>query len=71
MEGTFVRKKYNIWFFACGLGFVGLYIFLNTVDPSATSDSVIFLIIGILIIAVVFIVHISVVIRKKKKAKKA
>lgn len=53
MEGMFLRKKFNIWLFllfACGLFFIGLYIFLNIVDPGATSELLTFLIIGILII---------------------
>jgi len=39
--------------FACGLFFIGLYIFLNIVDPKATSELLTFLIMGILIILVV------------------
>lgn len=53
MEGMFLRKKFNIWLFllfACGLFFIGLYIFLNIVDPGATSERLTFLIMGILII---------------------
>ena len=56
MEGMFFRKKFNIWLFllfACGLFFIGLYIFLNIVDPKATSELLTFLIMGILIILVV------------------
>ena len=56
MEGMFLRKKFNIWLFllfVCGLFFIGLYIFLNIVDPKATSELLTFLIIGILIILVV------------------
>lgn len=56
MEGMFLRKKFNIWLFllfACGLLFIGLYIFLNIVDPVATSELLTFLIMGILIILVV------------------
>ena len=56
MEGMFLRKKFNIWLFllfACGLFFIGLYIFLNIVDPKATSELLTFLIMGILIILVV------------------
>ena len=52
----FLRKKFNIWLFllfACGLFFIGLYIFLNIVDPEATSELLTFLIMGILIILVV------------------
>ena len=52
----FVRKKFNIrlfLLFACGLFFIGLYIFLNIVDPKATSELLTFLIMGILIILVV------------------
>lgn len=56
MEGMFLRKKFNIWLFllfVCGLFFIGLYIFLNIVDPKATSELLTFLIIGILTILVV------------------
>lgn len=56
MEGIFLRKKFNIWLFLlflCGLAFIGMYIFLNIVDPEATSELLTFLIIGILIILVV------------------
>lgn len=56
MEGMFLRKKFNSWLFllfACGLFFVGLYIFLNIVDPGATSELLTFLIMGILIILLV------------------
>lgn len=52
----FLRKKFNIWLFllfACGLFFIALYIFLNIVDPKATSELLTFLIMGILIILVV------------------
>lgn len=52
----FLRKKFNSWLFllfACGLFFIGLYIFLNIVDPEATSELLTFLIMGILIILVV------------------
>ena len=52
----FLRKKFNIWLFllfACGLFFIGLYIFLNIVDPESTSELLTFLIMGILIILVV------------------
>ncbi len=52
----FLRKKYNIWLFllfVCGLFFIGLYIFLNIVDPKATSELLTFLIMGIIIILVV------------------
>lgn len=54
----FLRKKFNIWLFllfACGLLFIGLYIFLNIVDPVATSELLTFLIMGILIILVVIL----------------
>lgn len=56
MEGMFLRKKFNVWLFLlfiCGLFFIGLYIFLNIVDPMATSELLTFLIMGILIILVV------------------
>ena len=56
MEGIFLRKQFNIWLFLlflCGLAFIGMYIFLNIVDPEATSELLTFLIIGILIILVV------------------
>ncbi len=52
----FLRKKFNILLFllfACGLFFIGLYIFLNIVDPGVTSELLTFLIMGILIILVV------------------
>lgn len=55
MEGMFLRKKFNIWLFllfACGLFFIGLYIFLNIVDSEATIELLTFLIMGILIILV-------------------
>lgn len=56
MDGVFLRKKFNGWLFllfVCGLFFIGLYIFLNIVDPKATSELLTFLITGILIILVV------------------
>ena len=56
MEGVFLRKKFNIWLFllfSCGLFFIGLYIFLNIVDPEASSELLTFLIMGIFIILVV------------------
>ena len=56
MDGVFLRKKFNGWLFllfVCGLLFIGLYIFLNIVDPKATSELLTFLIMGILIILVV------------------
>lgn len=56
MEGVFLRKKFNIWLFLlflCGLFLVGLYIFLNVVDPESTSESRTFFIMGILICLVV------------------
>ena len=56
MDGVFLRKKFNTWLFlllVCGLFFIGLYIFLNIVDPTATSELLTFLIMGILIILVV------------------
>lgn len=52
----FLRKKFNVrlfLLFACGLFFIGLYIFLNIVDPEATNEPLTFLIMGILIILVV------------------
>ena len=52
MEGMFLRKKFNIWLFLlflCGLAFIGMYIFLNVVDPEATSELLTFLIVGIMI----------------------
>ena len=51
MEGIFIRKKTNIWLvllLLCGIFFVALYVFLNIVDSEATSELLIFLIIGIL-----------------------
>ena len=56
MEGVFLRKKFNIWLFllfACGLFFIGLYFFINIMDPTATGETRTFLIMGILIILVV------------------
>mgnify|MGYP006991663260 CR=1 FL=1 len=56
MEGMFIRKKFNIWLFLlflCGLAFIGMYIFLNIVDPEATSELLTFLIVGIMICLVV------------------
>ena len=56
MEGLFLRKKFNIWLFilfACGLFFISLYFFFNMTDPVATSETIIFLLMGILIILVV------------------
>jgi hypothetical protein len=56
MDGVFLRKKFNGWLFllfVCGLFFIGLYIFLNIVDPKATCELLTFLIMGILIILVV------------------
>lgn len=56
MEGKFLRKKFNGWLcllFICGLFCIGLYIFLNIVDPLATGELLIFLIYGILIILTV------------------
>ena len=52
MEGMFLRKKFNGWLFLlflCGLFFIGQYIFLNIVAPTATSELLTFLIMGILI----------------------
>ena len=56
MEGVFLRKKFNVWLFllfACGLFFIGLYFFINITDPTATGETLTFLIMGILIILVV------------------
>ena len=56
MEGMFLRKKFNVWLFLlflCGLAFIGMYIFLNIVDPEATSELLTFLIVGIMICLVV------------------
>ena len=56
MEGMFLRKKFNIWLFLlflCGLAFIGMYIFLNIVDPEATSEFLTCLIVGIIICLVV------------------
>ena len=53
MEGMFLRKKFNIWLFmlfACGLFFIGLYIFPNIIDAESTSEPLTFLFTGILII---------------------
>ncbi|MGM9587055.1 MAG: hypothetical protein ACI3VA_06175 [Candidatus Limivicinus sp.] len=51
MDGVFIRKKTNVWnilFLLCGIFFVFLYVFLNIVDPEASSELLIFLISGIL-----------------------
>lgn len=51
MDGVFCRRKPNIWLvllLLCGILFVVLYVFLNVVDPEATSELRIFLILGIL-----------------------
>ena len=56
MEGIFLRKKFNVWLFLlflCGLAFIGMYIFLNIVDPKATSELLTFLIVGIMICLIV------------------
>lgn len=56
MKGIFLRKKFNIWLFllfACGLFFIGLYIFLNIVDSESSGNLPVLLIMGILIILVV------------------
>ena len=56
MEGVFLRKKFNVWLFllfVCGLFFIGLYFFFNITDPTATGETLTFLIMGILIILVV------------------
>lgn len=56
MEGMFLRKKFNgllFLLFVCGLFFISLYIFLNIVDSTATSELLTFLIMGILICLVV------------------
>ena len=56
MEGVFLRKKFNVWIFllfACGLFLIGLYFFFNITDPTATGETLTFLIMGILIILVV------------------
>ena len=52
LEGIFLKKKFNGWFFVlflCGLSFIGLCIFLNIVDSEATSGVLTFLIVGILL----------------------
>lgn len=56
MEGMFLRKKFNIWLFllfVCGLFFIGLYFFLNIADPTASNETLTFLIMGIIICLVV------------------
>ena len=56
MEGMFLRKKFNVLLFllfACGLFLIGLYFFFNITDPTATGETLTFLIMGILIILVV------------------
>ena len=55
MDGVFANKKLNLWLFLlmlCGILFIGMYIFLNVVDPEATSELLIFLIIGVILCAV-------------------
>ena len=50
MDGIFLRKKYNInlyTLFFCGLFFIGMYVFINIVDPLATQASLVLLIMGI------------------------
>ena len=51
MDGIFIRKKTNIWtvlLLLCGVSFVALYVFLNIVDSEATSELLVFQIMGIL-----------------------
>lgn len=55
MDGIFIRKKTSIWLILlllCGIFFIALYIFLNSVDSEATSELLTFLIFGILLILV-------------------
>lgn len=57
LDGIFLRKKFNIWLLLlliCGLAFIGLYVFLRIVDPTASVEIVTFLVVGIVICAVVF-----------------
>lgn len=52
MKGVFTRKKFNVslfLLFLCGLFFVGMYIFVNIVDSTATSETLSFLFVGMLI----------------------
>lgn len=50
MEGFFVHKGAGSWLFLlCGIFFLGLYVFLNTVDPAATGEVVIFIILGVVL----------------------
>lgn len=50
MEGFFVHKKAGSWLFLlCGIFSLGLYVFLNTVDPAATGEVVIFIIFGVVL----------------------
>lgn len=51
MDGIFVRKKTNIWLvmlLLCGIFFVIMYVYLKMVDSEATSDLLLFLIMGII-----------------------
>lgn len=53
MDGIFIRKKFSLQLFLlffCGLLFIGMYIFLNVVDPVATNGILSFLVFGILIL---------------------
>lgn len=53
MEGIFLRKKFNVrlvLLFTCGLFFIGLYFFFNLTDPAATSGTLTFLIMGVIIV---------------------
>lgn len=56
MDGSSIlRKKTDIWLvllLLCGIFFIALYIFLNAVDSEATSELLIFLIMGILMCSV-------------------
>ena len=51
MDGIFIHKKTNVWLallLLCGIFFVILYVFLNVVDSEATSEIIIFVIMGII-----------------------
>ena len=50
MEGIFLRKKlgFVLLLLICGIFFIGGYIFLNIVDPSADGGMIILLILGII-----------------------
>ena len=66
------RKKTNdIWiilFLICGFLFIGLYIFLKIVDPKASSEVLIFLFAGMIILPVIA-VGIGAILKRDDSAK--